>query len=270
MQFALVNNARSTAQPKTSGICQFCGGNMVPKCGSKTIWHWAHAPKRSCDPWWENETPWHREWKSYFPETWRELVHEDPTTGEKHIADVKTATGRVIEFQNSPMPPHELRSRETFYGNMIWIVNGDKFRNNFYILDALPDPDAAFAQDIVFHPQTLEKPTYGFWRKSENPDYKPGGMVLVHTVEEPSQNETRRQIYEHYVGHHMFDWKRPRSVWFESKRPVFFHFAHENLLLRLSSYPTYGSRVFRCVQFVAKQEVIESNGGVYHAREPAR
>ncbi len=90
MQFALINGVRSTAQPKTSGTCQFCGDNMIARCGRKTIWHWAHSPKRNCDPWWENETPWHRKWKSRFPEDWRERVYQDP------IMVYRTYFGRVL------------------------------------------------------------------------------------------------------------------------------------------------------------------------------
>jgi hypothetical protein len=30
---------------------------MTPKCGQLKVWHWAHRSTRSCDPWWENETP---------------------------------------------------------------------------------------------------------------------------------------------------------------------------------------------------------------------
>ncbi|MGO8749504.1 MAG: competence protein CoiA family protein [Thermoguttaceae bacterium] len=56
MQFALVNGVRSTARPKMTGMCQFCGDKMIAKCGSRTARHWAHSPKRKCDPWWENET----------------------------------------------------------------------------------------------------------------------------------------------------------------------------------------------------------------------
>jgi hypothetical protein len=78
-------------------------------------WHWSHAGTRHCDPWWENETDWHRRWRSYFPEAEREIVHFDDV-GEKHVADVKTSRGMVIEFQHSAMPPDELRARETFYG----------------------------------------------------------------------------------------------------------------------------------------------------------
>ena len=50
----------------------------------------------------------------------------DEKTGERHIADVKTPKGLVIEFQHSPIQSEELRSRETFYDNMIWIVDGER------------------------------------------------------------------------------------------------------------------------------------------------
>ena len=45
--------------------------------------------RRFCDPWWENETEWHRAWKDQFPADWQEIVHH-AEDGEKHIADVKT------------------------------------------------------------------------------------------------------------------------------------------------------------------------------------
>jgi competence protein CoiA len=107
MQFALVDRQRHLPTPKMTGRCPVCGDGALAKCGSKVIWHWAHAGRRHCDPWWQNETLWHRCWKSYFPEPWREVVHVDDETGEKHIADVKTAGGLVVEFQNSPMLPAE-------------------------------------------------------------------------------------------------------------------------------------------------------------------
>jgi hypothetical protein len=37
---------------------------------------------------------------------------------------VKTNQGRVIEFQHSYLKPEERQSRESFYGSMIWIVDG--------------------------------------------------------------------------------------------------------------------------------------------------
>ncbi|NQT13908.1 MAG: hypothetical protein HQ582_14235 [Planctomycetes bacterium] len=210
--------------PKTHGICQFCSDKMVSKCGPKTTWHWAHAPKRNCDPWWENETPWHREWKSRFPEEWRECVHHDPETNEKHIADIKTDSGLIIEFQNSPMSLIELRSREKFYGNMIWIVNGEKFKNRFHVLGPLPDPNSEFAQDIIFFPQRIDHVGRGFWRRSENPGNP--SMVEVH-----SYTKIEDEVWENYNGYHHFHWERPRSVWFDSAKPVYCDFGGDCLYL---------------------------------------
>ena len=126
MEFALVNGERTRPLKGHRGACPFCGGTMVAKCGRLKVWHWAHMPRRSCDPWWGPETEWHRDWKSRFPEDWREVIHIDERTGEKHIADVKTPHGLVIEFQHSPMDYDELVSREAFYQNMIWVVDGDR------------------------------------------------------------------------------------------------------------------------------------------------
>jgi competence protein CoiA len=124
MQFALVENVISEPSPGLSGSCRGCGTPTVAKCGQHNIWHWAHKSRVNCDPWWETETEWHRNWKNRFPRQWQECIHFDQETGEKHIADVKTDRGLVIEFQHSVMAPEELRSREQFYKSMVWIVDG--------------------------------------------------------------------------------------------------------------------------------------------------
>jgi competence protein CoiA len=74
---------------------------------------WAHAGWRNCDPWWENETPRHREWKSLFPDHCREITHT-AHDGEIHRADIKTPTGIYIEVQHSSMTDAERLSRESF------------------------------------------------------------------------------------------------------------------------------------------------------------
>jgi competence protein CoiA len=125
MKFALVNEQRREAQPDLSGKCLTCGHPMVAKCGEVRIWHWAHRGSRLCDPWWENETEWHRAWKDQFPISWQEVVQR-AEDGEKHVADVKTDHGCVIEFQNSYINPEERRSRETFYTQLVWVVNGSR------------------------------------------------------------------------------------------------------------------------------------------------
>src|SRR5271155_5784119 len=99
MRFAIVDGLQREPAPKLPGICKCCGLPVVAKCGQHNLWHWAHRSRVHCDLWWEPETEWHRAWKNHFPEEWQEVVRFDPATGEKHIADVQTSAGLVIEFQ---------------------------------------------------------------------------------------------------------------------------------------------------------------------------
>ena len=126
MQYALVDDRRSSPTPGQRGRCQYCGEEMVAKCGQYVMWHWAHMPGSICDPWWDSESEWHREWKERFPEDWREVVHFDELTGEKHIADVKTPSGVVVEFQRSHITSEEVASREGFYQDLVWVIDGDR------------------------------------------------------------------------------------------------------------------------------------------------
>src|SRR6516225_529401 len=122
-KFALVNGERQEAKPNLVGKCQVCDAQMVAKCGAERIWHWAHQGKLLCDPWWENESEWHRGWKDRFPVDWQEF-RQRADNGETHIADVKTDRGWVIEFQRSYLKPEERHSRNTFYRKLIWVVDG--------------------------------------------------------------------------------------------------------------------------------------------------
>jgi hypothetical protein len=52
-------------------------------------------------------------------------------SGEVHIADIKTPSGEVIEFQYSALHPDELASREAFYRpQMAWIVSGTRLKRD--------------------------------------------------------------------------------------------------------------------------------------------
>jgi competence protein CoiA len=124
MQFAIVEGQSSEPMPGLKGTCKNCGSPMIAKCGQHKLWHWAHQSRVHCDPWWEAETDWHRDWKNRFPLDWHECICFDGDNNEKHIADVKTEHGLVLEFQHSPIAPAEMKSREDFYGNMVWIVDG--------------------------------------------------------------------------------------------------------------------------------------------------
>ncbi|MDY0142432.1 MAG: competence protein CoiA family protein [Bacteroidales bacterium] len=131
MRFALIDNKRVEAQPKQQGICPICSQPVIAKCGDKKVWHWAHRSNASCDSWWEPETEWHRNWKNNYPTEWQETVLFDEQTEEKHIADVRTIHNLVIEFQHSTIKQEERISREKFYKNMLWVVDGTRLKNDY-------------------------------------------------------------------------------------------------------------------------------------------
>ena len=130
MKYAIVNDTKCEAKKGLSGFCPSCEGLMIAKCGAKVIHHWAHKGNLECDHWWEPETEWHRNWKDHFPKECQEVVHQDPTTGERHIADVKTSSRIVLEFQHSPIKPEERKSRNEFYKNIVWIVDGKRLERD--------------------------------------------------------------------------------------------------------------------------------------------
>lgn len=130
MKFALRNGEKIEAKKGVNdAICPICKALVIPKCGEVKIHHWAHKKKIECDHWWENETEWHRDWKNHFPADWQEIVHTSDDN-EKHIADIKTPSGLVVEFQHSPIETEEIMSRNNFYKNIVWVVDGKRRKND--------------------------------------------------------------------------------------------------------------------------------------------
>lgn len=130
MKYVLVSEQKQEALPGGKGVCRRCGGDVIAKCGSRRVHHWAHRGKRECDSWWEPETEWHRRWKNNFPIEYQEFIQYDEQSGEKHIADVRTPHGLVIEFQHSHLDLRERAARERFYGNMLWVVDGTRLKRD--------------------------------------------------------------------------------------------------------------------------------------------
>ena len=64
-----------------------------------------------------------------FPKDWHEHI-DHAESGEKHIADVKTNQGWVLEFQHSKIDPDERKAREAFYRKLIWIVDGARRKSD--------------------------------------------------------------------------------------------------------------------------------------------
>lgn len=129
MKFSLVNGERREAEKGLSGVCIGCGHPTIPRCGPVKVRHWAHKSQCKCDHWWENETEWHRTWKNHFPIECQE-VRLRAENGEWHFADVKTAHGWVLEFQNSPITNEERNARNAFYRTIVWVVNGSRLKRD--------------------------------------------------------------------------------------------------------------------------------------------
>jgi hypothetical protein len=258
MEIALVEGRRHQPEPGLKGLCQFCGREMMAKCGELLVWHWAHKGRKQCDPWWENEGPWHRGWKDLFPREWHEQVRFD-TAGEKHIADVLLPTGMVVELQHSPMPLEEMRSREAFYKQMIWVVDAAPFLQHLTILDPLPDPSLPEVADFrFFAPHPARRHQSRQVRKSyDNLMYyrassKQPGDTLVEML---SGRDIGLHFATTYVGHHLLLWIKPREVWLSTTHPTYLDLG-DGLLGQLMYYPPAHHGVL-CVQLVQKTTLVQ-------------
>lgn len=125
------NNNRISPEKGKLGFCQLCKQSVRAYCGEINIHHWRHIEIQNCDSWNEGETEWHRQWKNEFPDDWQEVIIEKDY--EKHIADIKTPNGLVLELQNSSISSTTIKIREKFYGKMIWLINANQFKDNFRI-----------------------------------------------------------------------------------------------------------------------------------------
>jgi len=169
MKFAIVKGERREAEPGFSAACPVCGAAMIAKCGDIRVRHWAHRRTSDCDRWWEPETPWHRAWKNHFPPRWQETIH--PTAnGEKHIADVKTDRGVVLEFQHSPLDAAERQAREDFYPKMVWVVDGTRRkRDRKQFFESLRGP--MFGQTPIYSVSINDSALLRDWGASKVPVY---------------------------------------------------------------------------------------------------
>jgi hypothetical protein len=196
MLYALVDGIKSRASPSITGACPFCESRMVAKCGEFKSWHWAHKQTYSCDSWYKPETEWHRNWKEIFGISNCEIILSKDN--HKHIADIRTIHGRIIELQNSPINFETLHSREGFYGrDMIWIINGFQFAHNF----------------IIKPFKATEFDTY-------SPEFERFAKMHGFTTN-----------YRPLTGAEKarFEWKRPKEVWRYASATVYIDFGDQFL-----------------------------------------
>ena len=257
MLYANCDDSKCKATPKRRGTCPYCHSEVLAKCGPTYIWHWAHVSEAGCDPWWEGESDWHRKWKNFFPIECQEVIQHDPKTNERHVADVRTPNGTVIEFQNSSLTLEELRSRETFYGRMVWIVNGAKFKDNFRIGEKMPSPDAERILNV-----RIAARNHRMIQSGGQLSLNPNRLEINSLVADPTDDLlTHRAIDQKDDGHRLFRWQHARITWYSAEKPVIFDFG-ETGLFRMRKHPTYR---FFVVKQVAKEKLILKNGGSPHA-----
>ncbi len=189
MLYALLNNIKSEAIPKTKAECPLCRKEVHSRCGDVKVWHWAHVNEKSCDDWFERETEWHKNWKKHFGIELTEVIIIK--NGKKHIADIQTRDKIVIELQNSPLPKPIVKKREEFYGEkMLWIINGESFKSSFEII--------------------TPKHSNLFFAVSQGYVHKKLGSLIK-------------------KGHEFFTWKWSKSSWNIAERPVFIDFGDDYL-----------------------------------------
>lgn len=221
---------------------------MIAKCGSQIIWHWAHERSSHCDRWWETESEWHVSWKARFPEDWREVVSIDSSTGERHIADIKTPRGLVIELQNSTISEPEFRAREAFYKRMIWIVNGAPFAASFSLGPAV-DPTDQFADARLIGEEFRKSKAMASSRRRRGREEDSERPQKGASMEGPKHPPNLR--------YHRFNWGRPRKMWLNATSPVFLDFGGDDLFWLKKHPAIFGY----CVKLVSRDALIRKNGG---------
>lgn len=136
--YAIVDGVRthiSSAARMQHGICPVCGAELVARKGKFRAAHWWHVNGKRCDSWYQPKGPWHRYWQNMFPEDWQEVVMEKMEDGQlvRHIADIKTKGGIVVEVQYSPIAIESIEEREHFYEKMLWIVNMRRVESDLWL-----------------------------------------------------------------------------------------------------------------------------------------
>jgi competence protein CoiA len=128
----LLDRKGNRATPGKYGECPLCFEPLVPKCGNKRIWHWAHYAGTGCrDPYGESESEWHLIWKDRTTRRTRDgsVVGRPEVVVERNkvrsFADIKLPNGIVVKLRRTPIGIDRIRECEDFYGRMVWLFDVD-------------------------------------------------------------------------------------------------------------------------------------------------
>ncbi len=151
------NGERIKPTQHAKATCPHCGSLVIAKCGEINVHHWAHENLQDCDSWsHEPITQWHIDWQECFPLECREV--QIKRGHEWHRADIESKNNTIIEVQNSHISPEEIFQREQFYGNMLWIINSERFKHNLTFTNFPLDFDRDFS-----HYKTVDEKKPGYY-----------------------------------------------------------------------------------------------------------
>ena len=203
---------------------------------------------------------------SYFPNSQHIcfLVTTIVKENIKHRADVFTAKSICIEFQNSVITSETIRDRENFYEKMVWVINGEKFKNNIswhcYELDhQFLKYKPSFIENYKPNGYKLERPSFvykdfnlavqtneviiagefdfdciseHFWLSLSNltpmevKDLEERFNTIIVKKYEIAEKPASIEIYN--VS---FSWSRMRKVWGDAKSPIFIDLGNDLLFV---------------------------------------
>lgn len=198
------------AEPGGTARCPCCGGDVLAKCGSIKVWHWAHVSGSDCDPWSEGETEWHLSWKA-------EVVPEaQEVTMKPHRADIVGNRGVVVELQHSPISVEEIAERERFYRRMMWVFDASGFRKN-----------------LKFHARTNGEPLRVRVKFLTEWNGRPAGTeeecdYQTYAIAQ-TEGASVRKLETLNASYHTFRWKWPRLSVASATAPRFFDLGNGQL-----------------------------------------
>ena len=166
--------------------CNFCHEKVIAKKGSIVVHHYAHSPNSTClftkkEP----KTQWHQFWQENIKSDYLEkIITKD---NKKHIADIINTTNTVIEIQHSNISLTDAFDRESFYNNMIWILDG----NNRYH-DTSKEVTETISVSFEFTQNNTKyymiKSTKKFWSYLQKPKYIDTSLGLLHVIRSYNEN----------------------------------------------------------------------------------
>lgn len=214
---------RIVAKPGAVGACPICHMEVIPKCGEIKTWHWAHKSLKDCDRWSEPESEWHLGWKKFAGLENSEIVIRKD--GGIHRADLKI-DDLVIELQHSNLAPKDVREREEFYGNMIWVVDGDELlksavldrkiskEDNLYFTFSCKTPSwiKEIKKPIYYHFKKLSAQTYFYYYRYDVHKLGYGSAGNWGTVRETISKKLVKAAVDGYPAIYDDVLVRPRNV----------------------------------------------------------